>query len=183
LDSPYSESRGSPAHRERRIDLCGFSRSASREKPDAGEAGAAFTARMALTATARSIPGTLRQAVVVRGRFAIATDEPASLGGEDTGPAPHELLPAALASCVSTTLLMYARTKGWDLGRVEVEVEYEQRPPRRCEIAVHVERPLTSEQIARLEKVAASCPVRRAIEGGIAFHERLDAAARTAEAA
>ena len=131
---------------------------------------------MALSAIARSIPGTLRQEVILDGRFPLATDEPASLGGEDTAPAPHELLPAALASCVSTTLLMYARTKGWNLGRVEVEVDYEQRPPRRCEIAIHVERPLSTEQLARLEKVPASCPVRRAIEGGIAFDERIDAA-------
>jgi putative redox protein len=106
-----------------------------------------------------------------------------ALGGEDTAPAPHELLPAALASCVSTTLLMYARTKGWDLGRVQVEVEYEQRPPRRCTVAIHLERPLSTEQLARLEKVAASCPVRRAIEGGIAFHERIHAPAKIAEAA
>jgi putative redox protein len=137
---------------------------------------------MALTASCRSIPGTLRQEVVVDGRFLLATDEPAALGGDDTAPAPHELLPAALASCVSTTLLMYARTKGWDLGRVEVEVEYEPGPPRRCEIAVHLERPFSTEQLARLERVAASCPVRRALEDGIAFDEHVDAAG-SAEAA
>jgi putative redox protein len=129
---------------------------------------------MSLHATASSIPGTLRQDVLVDGRFHLATDEPPALGGDDSAPAPHELLPAALASCVSTTLLVYARTKGWELGRVEVDVEYEQRPPRRCEIAIRVERPLTGEQRARLEQVAASCPVRRALEGGVEFHELLE---------
>jgi putative redox protein len=129
---------------------------------------------MSLTATATSIPGTLRQDVLVDGRFHLATDEPPALGGEDSAPAPHELLPAALASCVSTTIAMYARTKGWELGRVEVEVEYEHRPPRRCEIAVRVERPLSSEQLVRLERVAAACPVRRAIEDGIACHELVE---------
>jgi putative redox protein len=126
---------------------------------------------MALAATATSIPGTLRQDVVVDGRFRLATDEPPALGGEGSAPAPHELLPAALASCVSTTILLYARTRGWELGRVEVEVSYEHRPPRRCEIAIRVERPLSGEQLARLRKVAAACPVRRAIEDGIAFHD------------
>jgi putative redox protein len=129
---------------------------------------------MALTATATSIPGTHRQDVLVDGRFHLATDEPPALGGEGTAPAPHELLPAALASCVSTTIAMYARTKGWELGRIEVDVVYDHRPPRRCEIAIRVERPLSGEQLARLEKVAAACPVRRAIEDGIAFHELVE---------
>lgn len=42
------------------------------------------------------------------GRFQLATDEPESAGGEDSAPAPHELLAAALASCVATTVAMYA---------------------------------------------------------------------------
>ena len=126
---------------------------------------------MSLTATSYSVEGSLRQDVLVDGRFHLATDEPPALGGEGSAPAPHELLPAALASCVSTTIAMYARTKGWELGRIEVDVEYEQRPPRRCEIAIRVERPLSGEQVARLRKVAAACPVRRAIEDGVAFHE------------
>lgn len=157
-----------------------LSRTRDQKEPDAGVGHAQFTVLMALIATASSIPGTLRQDVVVAERFRLATDEPPALGGEGSAPAPHELLPAALASCVSTTLLMYARTKGWELGRVEVGVEYEQKPPRRCEIAIRVERPLSGEQLARLEKVAASCPVRRAIEGGIEFHELVESAATEA---
>lgn len=72
---------------------------------------------MRLTATARSIPGTLRQAVVIDGQHHLITDEPPHSGGDGSGPAPHELLPAALAACISTTLVMYARTKSWDLAR------------------------------------------------------------------
>ena len=79
---------------------------------------------MSLTATARSIPGTLRQEVVIDGQHRLITDEPERVGGEGSAPAPHELLPAALASCVSTTLVMYARQKSWDLGEVTVDVDY-----------------------------------------------------------
>ena len=130
---------------------------------------------MSLTATAHSIAGSLRQDVVVDGRFHVATDEPERLGGGDSAPSPHELLPAALASCVSTTILMYARTKGWELGTVEVEVDYEPgAEPRRCSIAVHTGLPLSAEQLARLEKVAATCPVRRALQGGVEFTERVE---------
>ena len=130
---------------------------------------------MSLTATARSIPGTLRQDVLVDGRYHVATDEPERLGGEDTAPAPHELFPAALASCVSTTLLMYARTKGWDLGDVTVDVDYDHTSsPRRFAIAVTLGGELDEGQLARLEKVAAACPLRRSIETGIEFEERLE---------
>lgn len=139
---------------------------------------------MSLTATAYSIPGSLRQDVVVDGRFHLVTDEPEVLGGEDTAPSPHELLPAALASCVSTTILMYARMKGWELGRVEVEADYDHKAtPRRCEIVVRIERPLTDAQLERLETVAATCPVRRALEGSVVFSERIATRPRLVSAA
>ncbi len=129
---------------------------------------------MNLTATSHSIPGTLRQDVVIDGRYLLATDEPETLGGEGSAPAPHELLPAALASCVSTTLLMYARTKGWDLGDLTVRVDYDPRAtPRTCSVQVEVGGDVSTEQLQRLEKVARTCPVRRALEGGVEFTETL----------
>jgi putative redox protein len=130
---------------------------------------------MSLTATARSIPGTLRQHVVIDGRHHLLTDEPARVGGEDSAPAPHELFPAALASCISTTLVMYARTKGWHLGEVEVAVDYDHRStPRRFEVTIGVGGDLTGEQLERLERVARSCPLRRSLEAGIAFSETIE---------
>ncbi|HKI92067.1 MAG TPA: OsmC family protein [Gaiellaceae bacterium] len=131
---------------------------------------------MSLTATARSLPGTLRTDIVVDGRFHLVTDEPEVLGGDGSAPAPHELFPAALASCVSTTLVMYARTKEWDLGEVEVDVDYDHlSTPRRFEIAIKLGGDLSADQLRRLEKVAAACPVRRAIESGVVFEEKLEA--------
>ena len=82
---------------------------------------------MSLTAKARSIPGTLRQEVVIDSRHRLITDEPERLGGDGSAPAPHELLPAALAACISTTLVMYARTKDWELGEVTVAVDYDNK--------------------------------------------------------
>jgi putative redox protein len=135
---------------------------------------------MTLTATARAIPGTLRQEVVMDGKHRLVTDEPVRLGGEGSGPAPHELFPAALAACVSTTLVMYARTKGWDLGDVQVAVDYDNRStPRRFEVAIELGGELTDEQLRRLEKVAASCPVRRSVEAGIEFVETIERRERT----
>ena len=129
---------------------------------------------MGLRATARSVPGTLRQEVLIDGRHRLCTDEPERLGGEDTGPAPHELFPAALAACISTTLARYARTKGWELGEVTVDITYDHRSvPRRVEIDVRPTGELSDAQLKRLEKVAAACPLRRSLEAGFEFAERL----------
>ena len=129
---------------------------------------------MSLTATSRSIPGTLRQEVVIDGKHRLITDEPVEVGGEGSAPAPHELLPAALASCVSTTLVMYARRKGWELGEVRVDVSYDQRAtPRRADIRISIGADLSGEQLALLEKVAAACPVRRSIETEFEFDEQI----------
>jgi putative redox protein len=148
-----------------------------RARPDVPQrvSGEAPMDRMSLTATARSIPGTLRQEVVIDGRHRLITDEPERLGGEGSGPAPHELFPAALASCIATTLVMYARTKDWDLGDVSVAADYDNRStPRRFEVKVELGGDLTDEQLHRLEKVAESCPVRRSVEAGIEFVETIE---------
>jgi putative redox protein len=111
---------------------------------------------------------------VIDGRYRLLTDEPERVGGEAGGPAPHELLPAALAACVSTALVMYARTKRWELGEVSVAVDYDNRStPRRFDVAIELSADLTDDQLRRLEKVAESCPVRRSIEVGIEFVETM----------
>jgi putative redox protein len=135
---------------------------------------------MSLTATARAIPGTLRQEVVIDGKHRLITDEPERLGGDGSGPAPHELFPAALASCVATTIVMYARTKGWDIGDVNVAVDYDNRStPRRFEIAIELGGELDNVQLRRLERVAEACPLRRSIEAGIEFAETIARRPRT----
>lgn len=139
---------------------------------------------MALTASAHSVPGTLRQEVMIDGRHRLVTDEPESVGGGGSAPAPHELFPAALAACISTTLVMYARTKEWKLDGVEVDVEYDHRStPRRFEIEIRVTGELSGPQLDMLEKVAAACPVRRAVESGIEFAERIELLGQKADAA
>jgi putative redox protein len=138
-----------------------------------------------LTAKARSVAGTLRQEILVNGRHRLTTDQPVAAGGDDSAPSPHELLPAALAACIASTLTVYARTKAWELGDVTVDVDYDkQSKPRRFEIAIHVSGDLSDLQLERLRKVAQACPLRRSIEAGFVFEERLERdAAHTAFAA
>ncbi len=130
---------------------------------------------MTLTASAHSISGSLRQDILVDGRHHVFTDEPEAVGGDGSAPAPHELLPAALASCISTVLVMYARTKEWDLGDVSVDVDYDHHAtPRRFDIAITLTGDLTEDQRVRLEKVAATCPVRRSLEAGVEIVEQVN---------
>ena len=128
---------------------------------------------MTMTATTRRV-GKLRHRVDVNGRHVIVTDEPVRLGGTDEGPAPHELLPAALASCIGTMIAMYAERHGWDVGDARVEVEYEPDPTPRCvEIEIHLPDSLSEDQVRRLERVAETCPLRGALEAGFEFEERV----------
>jgi putative redox protein len=130
---------------------------------------------LSLTATARSIPGTLRQEIVIDGKHRLITDQPEGVGGEGSAPSPHELFPAALAACVTVTLVLYARTKEWDLGDVTVDVDYDHHStPRVFEVGVRLTGELSDAQLQRLEKVAVACPLRRSIESGIEFVERLE---------
>jgi len=139
---------------------------------------------VSLTASSRSIPGTLRQEIVIDGKHRLITDEPEDLGGDGSAPAPHELLAAALASCVSTTIVMYGRRKGWDIREVRVDVDYDHRStPRRCRIEITLTGDLAGEQLERLEAVAAACPVRRSIETGFDFEEEITIAAPIAAVA
>ena len=127
-----------------------------------------------MKATAKLIHGTLRNDVLVRDTFIVQTDEPETAGGEDTAPTPHELLAAALASCVTTTVATYARTKGWELGDVLVEVEYDARAtPRHFRVDLRLDGDYDADQIARLERAAATCPVRRALEDGCVIEEHV----------
>jgi uncharacterized OsmC-like protein len=73
---------------------------------------------------------------------------------------------------------MYARTKGWSLGEVVVDVDYDnESAPRRFDVRIRLGAALTAEQLKRLEKVAEACPLRRSVETGIVFAERIEAGA------
>jgi uncharacterized OsmC-like protein len=68
---------------------------------------------------------------------------------------------------------------------VTVDVDYDHRStPRRFTVSIGLTGELSDEQVARLEKVAAACPLRRSIEAGFEFDETVSRgveARRTAE--
>jgi putative redox protein len=117
----------------------------------------------------------LEQQIAVR-EHRLTADEPTDQGGEDAGPSPQELLAASLASCTAVTMEMYAERKGWDVGEVVVDVDYEpaQRgSPTRFVMDVQLPKELPEDQRERLMQIAAKCPVHRALEGEVMFEERV----------
>src|SRR5882672_7966186 len=63
------------------------------------------------------------QEIVVNSHRIVA-DEPVIAGGTDTGPGPYDLLLAALGSCTSMTVGLYARRKQWPLESVRVRLRH-----------------------------------------------------------
>jgi putative redox protein len=126
-----------------------------------------------MRAIARRVDGKLEQSVSIRGHR-VTADEPKDHGGEDAGPSPQELLAASLASCTAITMEMYAHRKGWDVGEIVVDVDYEpaQRgSPTRFTMDIQMPKELPDDQRERLCQIAAKCPVHRTLEGEVMFEE------------
>lgn len=134
-----------------------------------------------LRASARPVEGGVRHEVVVDGRHILHTDEPARIGGTDSAASPHELLAAALAACISTTMVLAARAREWPIDGLRVDVDYDQAAsPRRFRAHVALPPGLTDAQRDRLARVARTCPVGRALAGAAEVEETFSEATRAA---
>lgn len=119
--------------------------------------------------------GKFAQVVRVADRHALLADEPLGIG-DDTGPAPYDLLLAALGTCTSMTIRMYAERKGWPLEDVAVRLSHSKVHADDCaecesgsgkvdviERELVIEGPLDAEQRAKLLEIADKCPVHRSL--------------------
>jgi putative redox protein len=125
--------------------------------------------------TAQRKDGTFRHTVRIRDHQ-LTVDEPLDAGGSDSGPDAQELLAASLATCTAITMEMYAARKGWDIGNVEVDVQYtpaERGCPTKFDMSLRLPEDLPDEQVERLRVIAAKCPVHRTLDGEVMFEEHV----------
>lgn len=120
---------------------------------------------------------TLNYQVEIKGSsHTIIADEPVSVGGDDLGPSPFELLLSSLAACTAITVRMYANRKDWPLEKINLSLHHDKISANACDdcvtlngkvdviqINVDFEGDLTPEQIERLRYIAGRCPVHRSL--------------------
>lgn len=107
------------------------------------------------------------------GSHSFLADVPASEGGSELGPSPHELMLAALGACTSMTVKMYAQRKEWKVTGVEVKLREEKitDPENASRTKIKIVRDvklsgdLTDEQVDSLKGIADKCPIHKLLSG------------------
>lgn len=119
------------------------------------------------------------------GKHRLLADEPAAVGGLDSGPSPYDFLSIALGTCTAMTLRMYADLKKLDLGRVTVSVNHGKVAAQHCEDCGEAaegrggridrfERVISVDGVVdaavreKLVEIAGKCPVHRTLEASSA---------------
>lgn len=116
----------------------------------------------------------------------LISDEPIALGGADLGLNPYELLLAALGSCTSMTLRMYANHKQLDLQGIQVTLRHDKIHAQDCvdcdnkalpvdviTRTIQLNGNLDEKQRTRLLEIANQCPVHRTLQSEIHINTSL----------
>jgi len=113
---------------------------------------------------------------VITHHHRMVIDEPVPKGGEDKGPKPSELLLAALGSCISITLRMYAEHKQLPVDDISLLIKRdppEKDKPVHIHVNIKVSGDLDESQLKRMQAIAKRCPVHRTITGDVEISQEL----------
>ena len=105
------------------------------------------------------------------GRAHMLVDAPRAKGGGEQGFGPHELLEAALATCINIAVRMEAVARGIALEGVtsKVRLERSEVSVARFEYVLTLAGDLTAVDRKALQDAADSCPVRKTLSKTIQF--------------
>lgn len=105
------------------------------------------------------------------GKHTTNADTIADKGGGDSGFRPHELLEAALATCMNMHLRMYAANYGIGLGDVTTTVSLDRNSPTEAvfNYSIELSGQLDDEQRKKLLEIAETCPVHRTLSKKLSF--------------
>ncbi len=122
--------------------------------------------------------GTFTQRITA-GRHELMSDEPRPVG-DDAGPTPYDLLLAALGSCTSMTVRMYAKRRDWPLEQVRVTLRHSRIHAEDCancetraglvshiDLDIELIGDLDDDQRQRLLLIAGRCPVHQTLTAEI----------------
>lgn len=115
----------------------------------------------------------------------LLADEPKSVGGQNLGPTPYDLLMASLGTCTAMTLKMYADRKGWRIGEINVYLNHEKVHRKDGELAetgegkiskftrlLEIKGNLTPDMEEKLLEIANKCPVHKTLHEPIQVETR-----------
>ncbi len=111
------------------------------------------------------------QTQISNGPHSATSDTTRDKGGSESGFRPHDLLEAALASCMNITLRMYADHNDIPLAGVTTKVRLDRSKPEETVFQYEVEflGELASRDRERLLEVVGKCPVRQTLSKRIGF--------------
>jgi putative redox protein len=109
--------------------------------------------------------------VFSNGKHAATADTTSDKGGGNSGFRPHELLEAALATCMNMHLRMYAANHGIQLGEVFTKVSLDRSSPSEAvfNYSIELSGQLNDEQRKKLLEIAETCPVRLTLSKKASF--------------
>lgn len=99
----------------------------------------------------------------------LRTDAPKDIGGDASGFSPTDLIASGLASCVLTTMAMFAERHGIDLTGATATVEkHMTQPPAsrriaRLPVVVTLPASVPAEMRERIERAGNTCPVKASL--------------------
>ena len=122
---------------------------------------------------------------IVTAHHRLISDEPIKMGGADIGVNPYELLLAALGSCTSMTLRMYANHKKLDLQEIEIELFHSRVHADDCVACdkqealvdkisriIKLKGQLNDQQRKRMLEIANQCPVHKTLKNNIVIETK-----------